>query len=135
MKKMLLEPMAWELVACARICHHVNRAYAQTLNDYSHSNWDDAPTSYKDAVFAQVRAHIDSGFTLTPESAHKSWVAAKKADGWKHGAEKNVDTKRHPAMVPYNELPAEQQVKDRLFRSVVHAFFATHLNPHFRSDL
>ena len=38
-----------------------------------------------------------------------------------YGEEKDPERKVHPCMVPFNELPREQQAKDFIFRAVVHA--------------
>jgi len=35
--------------------------------------------------------------------------------------EKNGNEKEHPCIVPFSELPKEQQAKDYLARAVVHA--------------
>lgn len=56
-----------------------------------------------------------------PEASHKSWLAAKKAAGWKFGDEKDEEKKTHPCMVPFNKLPASQQFKDVLFKTVFDA--------------
>jgi hypothetical protein len=55
----------------------------------------------------------------TPEDSHKNWLAHKVKDGWVYGPVKDVEKKEHPCMVPYEELPLEQRVKDYLFRAVV----------------
>lgn len=66
-----------------------------------------------------VNAHRTS--EMTPEQSHELWYAHKLAEGWKYGPVKNPETKEHPCMVAYQELPADQRVKDHLFRAVVHS--------------
>src|SRR6185369_12133527 len=57
-----------------------------------------------------------------PASAsHDSWLKQKKEEGWRYGPVKNAEEKTHPCYVPYEELPAEQQAKDHLFKSIVAA--------------
>jgi hypothetical protein len=102
----------------ARVCHEVNRAYCAALGDTSQPAWADAPQWQKDSATAGVNA-IQTNPDTTPEQSHEGWLAQKAADGWKYGAVKNPDTKEHPCFVPYNELPAEQRVKDYLFGAVV----------------
>jgi hypothetical protein len=120
------EPRLGEILHCAEICHEVNRAYCQSIGDMTHAHWATAPEWQRDSAIAGVRAHIDSNFTMTPEASHMSWLKQKKAEGWRYGKIKDPDKKAHPCFVNYDELPVEQQVKDRLFRAVVHAYFATH---------
>jgi hypothetical protein len=45
----------------------------------------------------------------------------KVADGWVYGPVKDAVKREHPCMVPFTELPREQQAKDFIFRAVVHA--------------
>lgn len=55
------------------------------------------------------------------EVSHVNWIAEKVDDGWKWGPVKDADKKEHPCMVPFSELPTEQQAKDYIFRQVVHS--------------
>jgi hypothetical protein len=48
-------------------------------------------------------------------------MAEKLAAGWEYGPVKDAEAKRHPCLVPFNQLPREQQAKDYIFRAVVHA--------------
>ena len=57
-----------------------------------------------------------------PDSAeHDAWMADKIADGWRYGEIKDAEAKTHPCLVPFDQLPREQQAKDALFRAVVKA--------------
>ena len=113
--------MSIEIGKVARIAHEVNRAYCAASGDDSQVDWDEAPEWQKESAIAGVSAHVDSGFTMTPEQSHESWMAQKVAENWIYGPVKDADKKEHPCMVPYGELPLNQRVKDYLFRAVVHA--------------
>ncbi len=106
--------------AIARVCHEVNRAYCTALGDHSQPAWDDAPR------WQQLSAEDGVAFALgnpnaTPAQMHENWLKAKVADGWVYGATKLPSLKQHPCMLPYDELPQEQRIKDHLFRAVVKA--------------
>jgi hypothetical protein len=104
----------------ARACHEVNRAYCAALGDLSQPTWEDAPDWQKNSARAGVTMHLanpDAG----PQASHESWMAQKQAEGWIFGAVKRPEAKEHPCMVPFDQLPPEQQAKDYIFRSVVHA--------------
>ncbi len=103
----------------ARVAHEVNRAYCETLGDTSQSAWHDAPDWQQASALAGVDLHLSGDHG--PEASHENWMAQKLNDGWKYGAIKNPDTKEHPCLVPFDELPKDQQAKDFLFRGVVHA--------------
>ena len=104
----------------ARICHEVNRAYCAGLGDHSQPAWDDAPQWQRESAMNGVR-HIINHPDTTPEDSHRHWMAEKVATGWTYGPVKDPDLKQHPCMVPYNDLPPEQRMKDHLFIDVVRA--------------
>jgi hypothetical protein len=104
----------------ARVCHEANRALCAVHGDSSQAAWGDAPDWQRDSAVRGVAfalAHPDA-----PESAlHDAWCADKRSDGWMYGPVKDPARKEHPCLVPFAELPSEQQAKDRLFRAVVGA--------------
>ena len=104
----------------AYVCHEVNRAYCQALGDNSQPAWEDAPEWQRDSALLGVKLHMENP-DAGPEASHESWMAQKVAEGWVYGPEKNPDTKQHPCIVPFGELPVAQQAKDFIFRAVVHA--------------
>jgi len=44
---------------------------------------------------------------------HDRWMIAKRKEGWRHGPKKDNDAKTHPCLVTYDELPSDEQEKDR----------------------
>jgi hypothetical protein len=104
----------------AEMCHEVNRLYCQTLGDFSQPKWIDAPGWQKESAINGVKHAIENP-DAPPSASHDSWLAEKKAAGWKYGPVKNPEKKEHPCFVPYDELPEEQKRKDALFLAVVRA--------------
>ena len=104
------------ITACARAAHEVNRAYCIALGDTSQVAWDDAPRWQRDSCIDGVRGVIAGN---GPRESHASWLEEKRATGWKYGPVKNPEKKEHPCIAPYDELPPEQQKKDKLFVSTV----------------
>lgn len=104
----------------ARVCHEINRAYCAALGDLSQPKWEDAPEWQRESAYNGVLLHMGDPHA-GPEASHKAWMAEKYAAGWKYGALKDADAKTHPCLVPFSDLPREQQAKDFLFRAVVHA--------------
>ena len=106
-------------LSIARVCHEVNRAYCQFLGDDSKPSFEEAPGWQRDSALAGVNLHADGDHG--PEESHKAWMAQKVADGWIYGDVKDPEAKTHPCLVPFDQLPREQQAKYHLFRAVVHA--------------
>ena len=104
----------------AKVTHEVNRAYCAAIGDHSQVAWEDAPDWQKESAIKGVEAVLN-GEANSPEEQHQCWAAQKIADGWVWGEVKDAEAKTHPCLVPYDQLPPEQQVKDHLFRSVIAA--------------
>lgn len=115
LRQPLLEP-----AEIARIAHEVNRAYCLALGDLSQLPWDEAPEWQRESVLAGVMLHL-SNPDAGPEASHEAWQAHQLAKGWQYGPAKDAEAKTHPCLVPFAELPVEQQAKDFLFRAIVHA--------------
>jgi hypothetical protein len=99
------------------------RQYCRTLGDYTQRPWGLAPGWAQATMISGVRRVMD-GKTTTPDESHASWMAEKLEQGWVYGPEKNADAKTHPCLVPFAELPIEQQVKDHLFLSIAKTLLA-----------
>lgn len=104
----------------AKVCHETNRAFCEAMGDWSQLSWPHAPDWQRQSALAGVEFHLENP-EAGPEASHERWVAEKLASGWVHGAEKDPHAKVHPCLVPFADLPPEQQAKDVLFRAVVHA--------------
>ncbi len=111
----------------ARVTHEANRAYCAAIGDNSQKSWDEADQWQRDSAVKGVSVALANPEVTpeqlheswTPEQLHESWTAQKLADGWEYGPVKDADKKQHPCLVPYGELPPQQQRKDALFRGVV----------------
>ena len=109
-----------DISGIAQVCHEANRRYCLTIGDASQAPWEDAPAWQRESAVKGVEFNIAN--PDAPASAsHDSWLAVKRADGWKFGAVKDAEKKEHPCFVPYEELPEEQKRKDALFKAIVGA--------------
>ena len=107
---------------CAKICHEANKAYCETINDFSQVIWALAPAWQKKSAIDGVRFNLDNP-DATPAETHLNWMKEKEKNGWTYGPFKNVKKKQHPCMIPYESLPEAQKIKDNLFIAIVKAFF------------
>jgi hypothetical protein len=104
----------------ARVCHEANRTYCDCLGDHSQPQWEAAPAWQRESAIAGVRFHLANP-TAGSEHSHNEWMRAKLADGWKYGPVKDPLKREHPCIVPFLDLPPEQQAKDSLFLAIVHS--------------
>jgi len=104
----------FELIQVAAFCHEVNRLYCQFIGDPSQTDWFSTPDMIKESAVDGVRAVLE-GRVKEPGDSHANWYKFKKEQGWVFGPEKCISKKTHPCMLPFEELPKEQQYKDVLF--------------------
>lgn len=45
---------------------------------------------------------------------HDVWAETRINQGWKYGEQRNDEIKTHPCLVPYEELPEEEKIYDRM---------------------
>lgn len=102
----------------AKIVHEINKAYCESLGDFSQKSWIDAPENIQQSAIDGVLFHIEHP-NAKPSATHDNWHELKVKDGWVHGDVKDANQKTHPCLVPFDELPAEQRVKDHIFRGAV----------------
>lgn len=102
----------------AQVCHAANKTLCETQGDFSQKDWDEASDAQRESLIQGVQFALDN--PDAPDSAqHDAWTKSKLEDGWQYGPVKDADKKEHPCLVPFDKLPQEQQVKDRLFRAIV----------------
>lgn len=111
----------------ASVVHAVNRAYASHLGE-SQPAWDDAPDWMVDSALDGVHAVLENP-DQTAEQSHENWLAHKRAQGWKYGPVKDVEKLEHPCMVPWQDLPPQQRLKDALFVATCKAMLAPLRDP------
>jgi hypothetical protein len=108
------------LYEIAQVAHEVNKAYCEAIGDNSQTSWEDAPAWQKESAVLGVMFHVENP-DAGPDASHNSWMKQKVDTGWKFGLTKDPENKYHPCIVPFEQLPKEQQAKDFLFRQVVHS--------------
>lgn len=105
----------------AKTCHQVNKAFCESIGDFSQPDWKDAPEWQKQSALNGVEFHL-SNPNSQPSDSHNNWLEEKFKSGWSYGPVKDHEKKEHPCMVEYDALPKAQQTKDLLFISVVRSF-------------
>lgn len=104
-----------EIVQIAAACHEANRSYCVLHGDTTQLPWVEAPEWQRESAIKGVEGVIAGN---GPKESHDSWLAEKRATGWKYGPVKDAEKKEHPCFVPYEELPEMQKFKDHIFVSV-----------------
>ena len=74
--------------------------------------YNEAPTGEQWSSLMQGVHYVERNRNNTPEQNHDNWWAKKKMDGWCYGPKKDIAMKEHPDMVPYEDLPEIERLKD-----------------------
>lgn len=110
------------IINAAVMCHEANRTWCVLNGDGSQPGWNDAPEWQTSSAIKGVVFHLKNP-EAGDSASHDSWMAEKVATGWVYGEVKDPEATppTHPCLVPFEELPDFQKIKDRVFRALVHA--------------
>ena len=61
----------------------------------------------------QLPEGLNSLLEAMAKNVHEVWAQTRISQGWQYGPERNDVEKRHPMLIPYDELPEEEKVYDR----------------------
>lgn len=50
---------------------------------------------------------------LMAENVHDVWAKTRIEQGWTYGSVRDDANKKHPCLIPYDQLPEEEKVYDR----------------------
>lgn len=105
-------------VQIARVAHALNKAICEFFGDNSQVDFYDAPDLIQNSAITGVKAVLANP-DVTSEELHDLWCDFKYKEGWAWGPEKDLVNLTHPCLVPYNDLPEHDRLKDAIFRTVV----------------
>jgi len=95
-----------------RLQHALRREIALMFGDGSvPPEWADSP-AWMHADSERGALALLAQPDKTAREEHDRWMAAKIADGWSYGPVRDNERKRHPSMVPFDDLPPGEQLKD-----------------------
>jgi hypothetical protein len=101
----------------AKIAYESTRIWGETNDNLAQSPWDELDKVEKHYIFKQVFYCLESN--PTPENSHNYWLNEKSHNGWIYGETKNIETKRHPLLVPFWQLYELEKKKCKHFVEVI----------------
>lgn len=109
-----------KLEKMAKVCHEANRAFCESIGDTSQKSWEQAEQWQKDSAIEGVKFRLLNP-DAPPSAQHNNWMRQKLEAGWVYGETKDAEKKTHHCIVPFENLPPDQQKKDHLFQGIVKA--------------
>ncbi|MCR9271122.1 MAG: RyR domain-containing protein [Hyphomonadaceae bacterium] len=104
----------------ARTAHEAIKGWRLANGQESIPDWEDAPDWMVSATKDSVMMVLQDPNTSASKQ-HEQWMDKKLRDGWKQGPLKNPEAKTHPLLIPYEELPEVERMKDSLMNAVISA--------------
>jgi hypothetical protein len=77
--------------------------------------YDSREEAFRTQMEKVVEKQMSSERSNNAEALHESWVKAYEDMEWVYGPVRNVETKEHPDMVPYDQLGHLERDKDAVF--------------------
>lgn len=78
---------------------------------------EDEPLTYKPEPVATSEVRLAGDILELTEvlakNAHDVWAKQRLADGWTYGPQRDDANKKHPCLVPYEQLPESEKEYDR----------------------
>ena len=73
-------------------------------------NYKPKPIDTKDVVLPEELSELAE---MIAKNVHEVWSAGRMKDGWTYGEERSDAEKKHPCLVPYEELTEVEKEYDR----------------------
>jgi hypothetical protein len=104
-----------KIEALAAKIHDENKAYCESIGDFSQLQWRDTNYWYQ---FGVVKAIIEfrNNPNLSTVEFHSLWANDKVENGWVYGKKFDIEAKTHPDLVSYAELPETQKIKYQMLK-------------------
>ncbi len=106
------------LQVMAAAVHTAWFAFAQAAGQ-SAQPWEECPEYQKGDTLHLVRFYEafdprDLSLDYLSGTAHVVWMKKKIRDGWTFGPVRDASAKTHPSLIPFEQLPLAEQMKDRI---------------------
>jgi len=105
----LSERRAWFVYEAARI---ENTAAGRSINP---EVWGERSEGFRANMTRAVAKQCGPDALTSPEELHDAWTEAYLKLGWVYGKARDPVLKTHPDMVPFDDLPRDEQEKDAVF--------------------
>jgi len=123
---MVNDPLTMEDVVTisSKLVHALNNSIC-ALNGEQQIEWEDAPMYMREGLQLAIKHGFEHG--VDPRKGHEDWMTSRIAEGWTLGPVKSIENKISPCLIPYDDLPYHQRVKDSVRAGVVEFFKTQYL--------
>jgi hypothetical protein len=101
----------------AEIVHEIQRVFCASIGE-TLPTWEEAGLNMRSTTMLGVHDLIHNP-NATGGFSHEQWMKHKVAEGYVYGEVRDHVKKTHPSLIPFAELPHNEQTKDHLFVQTV----------------
>lgn len=101
----------------AQVAYRAIHEYAARFGE-AMVEWADLTRDAQQLLLLTVREYLEMP-SRSAEQQHQAWVDTRLREEWQYGAVVDYRRRRHPWMVPFARLSANDQMKSRLLAGVV----------------
>ena len=109
----------------SELVHETLSRYRVLIGETAHPSWTEAGDDMRSSTRKNVTAHLDalaSGRPLAASHSHDKWMEERKGAGWVYGVPRDNAMKIHPSLVPYEQLPMNERLKDHILNGLCLAY-------------
>ena len=77
--------------------------------------WEEREEDFREQFIRVVERQCGPSGSSSPAELHGSWMQAYLDRGWTFGEEYDAEARKHPDLVPYDDLGILEQDKDAVF--------------------
>lgn len=107
------------IIAAARSAYGAVSATREAFGETMRPSWESLPPMTRAQLVEAARLVLLRG--ASPRGLHEQWLKDRLATGWTYGDTEDRVNRFHPAMLPWDDLPAEQRAKGHAFALVARA--------------
>jgi len=111
--------MTYTIEQICRVTHAANSALTQVNGEKPYPAWDEAPAWMRQSSARSVQETLEGG--NDPRYDHEQWFKERTKQGWVYGPIRDEATKTSPHLIPYDDLPFAQLVKDLIRAAIAKA--------------
>lgn len=71
--------------------------------------YEPKPIPFSQSMPEEIEAYME----WIGEQIHERWASNRMQEGWSHGCQYDGEQKRHPCLIPYDQLPESEKEYDR----------------------
>jgi len=102
----------------AKIAHEIRSVSIGLFKGKPTIAWDDLNEGVKNYILREVHYWLKNPSASASDS-HNEWLRCKTEEGWSFGEENDHENKKHPSIVPYDQIPIQEKMANELIMKTV----------------